>query len=112
MVLNRLRQQKKIAKEKKQHPTMIKQTLNQAWTMMKQHKLFTGIYIAGTALSVTMIMITFAVLYIKFAPIYPEENRDRMLILPNLASKENESEQWAQRHFSPAFSTLDRKSVV
>ena len=89
---------------------MIKQALRQAWTMMKQHKLFTGIYIAGTALSVTMIMITFAVLYIKFAPIYPEENRDRMLILPNLASKEKESEQWAQRHFSPAFSTLIKEN--
>ena len=47
--------------------------------MMKQQKLFTIIYITGTALSVTMIMITFAVLHIKFAPIYPEENRDRML---------------------------------
>ena len=58
---------------------MIRQTLRQAWTMMKQHRLFTGIYIAGTALSVTMIMITFAVLYIKFAPLYPEENRERTL---------------------------------
>ena len=55
---------------------MIKQALRQAWTMMKQHRLFTGIYIAGTALSVTMIMITFGVLYIKFGPIYPEGNRD------------------------------------
>lgn len=63
---------------------MIKQTLRQAWTMMKQHRLFTGIYIAGTALSVTMIMITFAVLYIKFAPLYPEENRERMLVMTHI----------------------------
>lgn len=52
--------------------------------MMKQHRLFTGIYIAETALSVTMIMITFAVLYIKFGPIYPEENRDRMLVMTHI----------------------------
>ena len=69
---------------------MIKQTLRQALTMMKQHKLFTGIYIAGTALSVTMIMITFAVLYIKFAPIYPEENRDRMLYIRRITTAVNE----------------------
>ena len=46
--------------------------------MMKQHRLFTGIYIAGTTLSVKMIMITFGVLYIKFGPIYPEGKRDRI----------------------------------
>ena len=80
MALNRLRQQKKIAKEKKQHPTMIKQTLNQAWTMMKQHKLFTGIYIAGTSVSISIIMILFIVIYINVGNIYPEYHRDDILV--------------------------------
>ena len=71
---------------------MIKQALRQAWTMMKQHKLFTGIYIAGTALSVTMIMITFAVLYIKFAPIYPEENRDKTLLIKRITTIYSDTE--------------------
>ena len=71
---------------------MIRQFFRQALTMMKQHKLFTGIYIAGTALSVTMIMITFAVLYIKFAPIYPEENRERMLDIRRITTIVNDSE--------------------
>ena len=60
--------------------------------MMKQHKLFTSIYIAGTALSVTMIMITFAVLYIKFAPLYPEENRERTLHIRTITATKNDPE--------------------
>ena len=89
---------------------MIKQTLRQALMMMKQHKLFTGIYITGTALSVTMIMITFAVLYIKFAPLYPEENRDRTLIIKNISFKEKDGEQWIQRHCSPKLATIIKEN--
>ena len=59
---------------------MIKQTLRQALTMMKQHKLFTGIYIAGTALSIATAMSIFVILYIKLGPLYPEKSRDRMVI--------------------------------
>ena len=59
---------------------MIKQHLRQAWTMMKQQKLFTSIYIAGTAISIAMAMTIFVVLYIKLGPLYPEENRDSMVI--------------------------------
>ena len=47
--------------------------------MMKQQRLFTGIYIAGTALSIAMAMTIFVILYIKLGPLYPEENRDRMV---------------------------------
>ena len=45
--------------------------------MMRQHKLFTGMYIAGTAISIAMAMAIFIILYIKLGPIYPEYNRDR-----------------------------------
>ena len=48
--------------------------------MMKQHKLFTGIYIAGTALSIATAMSIFVILYIKLGPLYPEKSRDRMVI--------------------------------
>ncbi|MBR5511508.1 MAG: ABC transporter permease [Bacteroidaceae bacterium] len=85
---------------------MIKKILRQALTMMKQHRLFTSIYIAGTALSVTMIMITFAVLYIKFAPIYPEENRERTLIIKDISFKEKDGDQWIQRNCSPKLATI------
>ena len=88
---------------------MIRQHLRQAWTMMKQQRLFTGIYIAGTALSVTMIMITFAVLYIKFAPLYPEENRERTLHIRNITAITNHQEDGEQKnthHCSPKLAEL------
>ena len=49
--------------------------------MMKQNKLFTSIYVAGTGLSIAFTMVLFIVYYVKFAPIYPEYNRDRTLVL-------------------------------
>ena len=48
---------------------------------MKQQKLFTGMYIAGTAISIAMAMAVVITLYIKLGPLYPEYNRDRMLSL-------------------------------
>ena len=60
---------------------MIKLSIKQAWNLMKQNKLFTGIYVAGTGLAIAMTMTVFIVLYVKFAPIYPEYNRDRTLVL-------------------------------
>ena len=47
---------------------------------MKQHKLFTGIYIAGTSVSISIIMILFIVIYINVGNIYPEYHRDDILV--------------------------------
>ena len=55
----------------------------QAWNLIKQEKLFSSIYIIGTGLSITIVMVLSIVLYIKFANIYPETNRDRMLVTNN-----------------------------
>ena len=60
---------------------IIKGYIKQAWNLMKQNKLFTGIYVAGTGLAIAMTMTVFIVLYVKFAPIYPEYNRDRTLVM-------------------------------
>ena len=60
---------------------MIRTYLKQAWTLMKQHKLFSSIYVLGTGLSIAFSMVLFIVLYVKFAPIYPEYNRDRILVV-------------------------------
>ena len=49
--------------------------------MMKQHRLFTGIYITGTAVSIALTMVLFIVFYITLGNIYPEYKRDRMLII-------------------------------
>jgi len=53
----------------------------QAWNLIKQEKLFSSIYILGTGLSIMIVMVLSIVLYLKIANIYPETNRDRMLIV-------------------------------
>ena len=65
---------------------MIKLYLKQAWTMIKQHRLFTGIYVVGTGLSIALVMTLFIIFYVKFAPIYPEYNRNRMLTVTKMKS--------------------------
>lgn len=60
---------------------MIKLYLRQAWTMMRHNRLFSSMYILGTAVTVAIVMIFFIILYIKLGPVYPEYNRDRMLYL-------------------------------
>ena len=60
---------------------MIRQFFRQALTMMRQQRLFTGMYLQGTAVSIALAMILFIIFYIKLGPIYPEYNRHRMLIV-------------------------------
>lgn len=49
--------------------------------MMKQNRLFTSIYVVGTGLSIALVMTLFIIFYVKFAPIYPEYNRNRTLVV-------------------------------
>lgn len=58
---------------------MIKQYFKQAWQLIKQHKLFSAIYISGTALGISMVMVLAITHYVKTANIAPEVNRDRMM---------------------------------
>lgn len=53
----------------------------QAWNLIKQEKLFSSLYIIGTGLSITIVMVLSIVYYIKIANIYPETDRDRMLVI-------------------------------
>ena len=73
---------------------MIKQYFKQAWTMMRQNKLFTSIYVAGTGLSIAFTMVLFIIYYVKFAPVYPEYNRDRMLVINKSAVAKEGAEEW------------------
>ena len=77
---------------------MIKQYFKQAWTMMKQNKLFTSIYVAGTGLSIALVMTLFIIFYVKFASVYPEYNRNRTLVVSttkriNKATKEQKQKR-------------------
>ena len=55
--------------------------IKQFLVLLRQQRLFSGIYILCTALSVAFTMTLFLVIYIKFGPIYPEENSPRMAIM-------------------------------
>lgn len=65
--------------------------IKQAWTLICQNKLFSGIYIIGTGLSIALTMTLFVILYIKFAPLYPEYKRDRTLIIDSVEKTEKDS---------------------
>ncbi|MDR0756550.1 MAG: ABC transporter permease [Tannerella sp.] len=62
-------------------------SFRQAWNLLRQEKLFSTIYILGTGLSITMVMTLSIVFYIRIADIYPETNRDRMLIVKRVMEK-------------------------
>ena len=62
---------------------MIKLYLKQAWALLRQNPLFSGLYIAGTGLAIAMTMIVAMIYYVKLAPVYPEVNRSRTLYLEN-----------------------------
>ena len=49
----------------------------QALALIREERLFSGIYIVGTALAIAFTMVMAVVYYIKLAPIYPEPNRAR-----------------------------------
>ena len=67
---------------------MIQQFFRQAWTMMKQQRLFTGMYLVGTAVSIALAMTLFIIFYIKLGPIYPEYNRQRMVVIEHTQESE------------------------
>lgn len=74
----------------------------QAWTMMRQNKLFSTLYIIGTGLAIAMSMIVFVFHYIKVAPIYPENNRDQIYILKSVTlknTKDNWQTNWSSSYY-------------
>ena len=90
---------------------MIRQFFRQAWTMMKQHRLFTGMYLVGTAVSIALAMTLFIIFYIKLGPIYPEYNRDRTVSM-SLVYCQGEGENKTRMYglASPIFLQKKRKS--
>jgi putative ABC transport system permease protein len=52
--------------------------------MIREERLFSGIYIVGTALAIAFTMVMAVVYYIKLAPIYPEPNRARTVYFEGL----------------------------
>lgn len=63
---------------------MIKIYFKQACQLIRQHKLYSTVYIIGTGLAIAMTMVIALIYYIKIAPVYPEINRNRMLVVDHL----------------------------
>ena len=60
---------------------MYKVYLRQAMQMLRQNKFFSIIYITGTGLAITMVMLLSILYYFRTGNIAPETNRDRMLVI-------------------------------
>ncbi|WP_297906755.1 ABC transporter permease [uncultured Parabacteroides sp.] len=58
---------------------MYKIYLKQAWALLKENKLLSGVSIFGTALAICMIMVIVIVWQVRTANYSPEDNRDRTL---------------------------------
>ncbi len=63
----------------------------QAWQLLRQNKLFSGIYIFGTALAITSTTLFGIVYYVKIAPVYPEYNRSRQAEITSAEEREGKS---------------------
>lgn len=73
---------------------MIGKYMRQSFMMLKQNPLFSCFYIVGTGLSISMVMLL-AILYnIKVGDIYPETNRNRMLVAPTVHMQNTENKNW------------------
>lgn len=63
---------------------MIHMYLKQAWYLIKQNKLFSLIYILGTALSISMVMIVAIFYFIKVRSYYPEQDRSCLFYIQHI----------------------------
>lgn len=89
--------------------------MKQAWNLMQQNKLFTGIYVMGTALAIATTMIMAIVYYVKIAPIYPEVNRDRTLVMELAREKVGTTtnmSRWSLKAVKEWFYPLKNAEVV
>ena len=69
--------------------------LRQALALMREEKLFSGIYILGTALAIAFTMVIAVVYYAKLADIAPEVNRSRTVYVKGMAKRVvNDTLRW------------------
>ena len=68
---------------------MYKIYLKQAWALIRQERLFSSVYIVGTGLAISLVMVLSIVFYVKMASIYPEMDRDRLLTVKSAAPSRN-----------------------
>lgn len=65
--------------------------LKQAWNLLRQNPLFSALYIVGTGISIVMTMVIAIVYYVRLAPVYPETNRMRTLVVKSAKMTKDDS---------------------
>lgn len=73
---------------------MIGKYLRQSFMMLKQNPLFSSLYIVGTGLAISMVMVLAILYYIKVGDIYPETHRSRMLVAPTVHMQNIKDTGW------------------
>ena len=69
--------------------------------MMREEKLFSGIYILGTALAIAFTMVMAVVYYAKLADIAPEVNRSRTVYVKGMAKRAvNDTLRWEPTNYT------------
>lgn len=72
----------------------------QSWQLIRQNPLFSGVYIAGTALAISMVMVYSILWYVRVADVAPESNRSRSLYLNYLKENQGNGDNWRSSAFS------------
>ena len=73
----------------------------QALAMMREERLFSGIYIVGTALAIAFTMVMAVVYYAKLADIAPEVNRSRTVYVKGMAKRAvNDTLRWEPTNYT------------
>ena len=76
----------------------------QAWHTIRQNKLFSAVYIGGTALALSFTMLYGMIFYIKLAPFYPEYERNRTAYIETAVLTSKDSyDNWHQANLSLNF---------
>ena len=60
--------------------------IRHAFALIREDKLFSAIYVAGTAVAIASAMVVALILHIRISNIYPEEHRDRTVYLTCLCA--------------------------
>ena len=70
---------------------------------MKQNRFFSAVYIIGTGLAISMVMVMAVVYHIRTANIAPEVNRDRMCYVTYLSFRVNDGKGTLNSNNGPRF---------
>lgn len=74
--------------------------LKQAFALIRAERFFSAIYIAGTGLAIALVMVLSVVFYVRLAPVYPEVNRCRTLVVKGAVLKRGEQKGYSSSMLS------------